>query len=306
VAALNRRDMTATEPPDADVIRAAGGVLCRPAAGGPETCLVHRPRYDDWSLPKGKLSKGEHPLAAAIREVAEETAVRGVPQVRLPTVRYLMRGGGPKSVDYWLMQARESAPFHPNAEVDRVRWVPLATAAEHVSYAHDAQVVRHAAALPPVTATVLLVRHGYAGERDEWSGPDAVRPLEATGVAQAEAMAALLRLFDPRRLVSATPDRCVQTLKPLAVSTGVPIEPDASFDETADPDRSAARLRALATGPREPVVVCSQGKLIPRVLARIAAEGHAVYATPKGTGWLLGFAGDRLAGADRIAPMALD
>ena len=87
-------------------VRAAGGVVWRtgPDGAGVQICLVHRPRYDDWSLPKGKLEKGEHPLAAAVREVGEETGVRAVPQVRLPGVNYALRDGTPKTVDYWSMR----------------------------------------------------------------------------------------------------------------------------------------------------------------------------------------------------------
>jgi len=296
------------------LIRAAGGVVWRPAAGGPEACLVHRSRYDDWSLPKGKLTTGEHPLMCAVREVAEETAVRAVPQVRLPSVSYPSRGR-PKTVDYWLMRARWSEEFHPNDEVDEVRWTPLAGAADRVSYEHDAAVLRHAASLPPVTAVVLLTRHGYAGERDQWSGPDAVRPLDDTGLAQAHALADLLAVFAPLRLVSASPDRCQQTLAPFAAATGLPIEIDPRFDEATAPDAAAAALRDIAVGGHEPAVVCSQGKLIPRLLEVLTgpqwpsspgrtASAVPDYATPKGTGWLLAFDRFDLVGMDRVVPVS--
>jgi 8-oxo-dGTP diphosphatase len=291
---------------DADgVLRAAGGVVWRPAPDGPQTCLVHRPRYDDWSLPKGKLTPGEHPLAGAVREVAEETAVQAIPQVRLPTVRYRVRDGLPKAVDYWLMRARQIGDFEPNDEVDDLRWTPLAGAADLVSYDHDADVLRHAAGLPPVTAVVLLIRHGYAGEREDWPGPDEIRPLDDRGVAEARELAELLLVFAPQRLVSATPDRCRQTLLPLAVATGVPIEIDPSFDETADPARSTTRLQDLATGGVEPVVICSQGKLIPRVVAQLTGGTPDEYATPKGSGWMLGFSAAQPVGTDRISPVSL-
>src|SRR4051812_1280271 len=106
------------------VVRAAGGVVGRGGAAGPEGVVVHRQRYDDWSLPKGKLDAGEHGLLAAVREVWEETGVRGVPRLRLPSTRYLT--GDPdveKSVDYWVMDSREIEPLAPNDEVDEVRWV---------------------------------------------------------------------------------------------------------------------------------------------------------------------------------------
>jgi len=293
VAALN---------PDGPIL-AAGGVVWRAAPGGVETCLVHRPRYDDWSLPKGKLVRDEHPLAGAVREVVEETEVRAVPQVHLPTVRYLARGR-PKVVDYWLMRANGYGEFRPNAEVDQVRWAPLAEAAGLVTYDHDADLLRYAATLPTVTAAVLLVRHGYAGERDDWQGPDAVRPLDDLGFAQAYALTDLLAIFGPRRLVSATPDRCRQTLAPLAAATGLPIEPAEAFDETAPTTDAVTALRGVALDGREPVVVCSQGKLIPRLLAELCPDAGLDFNTPKGTGWLLAFAADHVVGVDRVVPVS--
>jgi 8-oxo-dGTP diphosphatase len=281
-------------------VRAAGGVVWRPRdRGGVELCLVHRPRYDDWSLPKGKLHAGEHPLIGAVREVAEETAVTAVPQVRLPTINYRLATGVPKSVEYWTMRARSQDPFTPNDEVDAVRWVPAAEAAGLLSYDHDADLVRHALTLPAVTAVVVLLRHGYAGERGEWDGPDAVRPLDERGRTQAEALVDLVALFAPERLVSATPDRCRQTLLPAASLLDLPVAADPAYDETSESAVAVAALRELA-GTVESAVVVSQGKLIPRALGLLRDEPADRYATPKGEGWLIAFAGDKVAGIDAL------
>ncbi|GGR71259.1 NUDIX hydrolase [Micromonospora fulviviridis] len=285
-------------------IRAAGGVVWRPAAGGVEVCLVHRPRYGDWSLPKGKLDAGEHPLRAAVREVAEETDVRAVPQVRLPTARYRSEGR-PKAVDYWSMRAAAQGGFQPDTEVDDVAWFPADRAVRQVSYPHDAEVIAAFAALPPVTATLLLVRHAHAGRRGTWTAPDTGRPLDAEGWAQAQALAALVALIRPTRLVSAAARRCVQTLDPAAALLDLPIEVVGDLDEPRpgqQPDEcalaAAARLTALAAAG-EPVAVCSQGKVIPGALERLTGRSDD-YTTPKGGGWLLAFAGDRLLAADPL------
>ncbi|MGY0007418.1 NUDIX domain-containing protein [Micromonospora sp. I033] len=285
-------------------IRAAGGVVWRPAAGGVEVCLVHRPRYGDWSLPKGKLDAGEHPLRAAVREVAEETDVRAVPQVRLPTVRYRSEGR-PKAVDYWSMRAAAQGGFQPDTEVDEVGWFPADQAVRQVSYPHDAEVIGAFAALPPVTATLLVVRHAHAGKRGTWTGPDTGRPLDAEGRAQAQALAALVALVRPARLVSASARRCVQTLDPAAALLDLPIEVVGDLDEPRPGQQldecalaAAARLTALA-GAGETVAVCSQGKVIPGALERLTGLSDD-YTTPKGGGWLLAFTGDRLLAADRL------
>jgi 8-oxo-dGTP diphosphatase len=120
-------------------IRAAGGVVWRRRGGGAELLLVHRPRYDDWSFPKGKARKGEDDLAAALREVAEETGQRCTPGERLPDLRYEVRGR-PKRVAYFLMEA-EGGSFEPGSEVDRVEWVAVEEAGARLSYERDRELM---------------------------------------------------------------------------------------------------------------------------------------------------------------------
>ncbi|HET9518965.1 MAG TPA: NUDIX domain-containing protein [Actinoplanes sp.] len=288
-------------------VRAAGGVLWRPAPTGPQVCVVHRARYDDWSLPKGKLHADEHPLAAAVREIREETGVPARPQLRLPSVSYVLPGGVPKSVQYWLLQAGDGPVARHDDEVDEVAWLSPAAAAGRVSYPGDRRLLDHVARLPPVTAVLPLVRHGRAGKRGAFAGDDSARPLDARGVAQATALAPLLALFEPQQVYSATPRRCVQTVQPVADRLDLPIFLDPVFDEPrlgadalACAARAAARLRELRDDAR--TVVCSQGKLIPPLLALLSdADDLDRFATPKGTGWLLSFAGDRLIGLERLA-----
>ncbi|MCZ7420447.1 NUDIX hydrolase [Verrucosispora sp. WMMA2121] len=286
-------------------IRAAGGVVWRPAGvDHVEVCLVHRPRYGDWTLPKGKLEPGEHPLLAAAREVAEEADAQAVPQLRLPSVRYHSEGRL-KVVDYWSMRAVGSGGFQPDTEVDEVRWLAVDDAMTLVSYPHDMEVLAAFAALPPVTATLVLVRHGHAGKRLAWPGPDTGRPLDARGWSEADALAPLIGLIRPARLLSASPRRCVQTLDPAAALLDLPIEICGDLDEPSagqQPDEcvlaAAARLAALAAAG-EPAAVCSQGKVIPGALERLAGR-CGDYSTGKGGGWLLAFTGDRLVAADRL------
>lgn len=125
-------------------IRAAGGVVWRQGDGGPEVLLIHRPRYDDWSLPKGKLGADESDEDCARREVTEETGLECVLGPELPSTRYRDRKGRDKLVRYWAMAAGPGR-FTPHEEVDEIRWVALDQVARHLSYSHDAKVV---AALP--------------------------------------------------------------------------------------------------------------------------------------------------------------
>ncbi|MET7858743.1 NUDIX hydrolase [Streptomyces sp. NPDC005318] len=108
---------------DTTTVRAAGCVLWRraPHSGEVEICLVHRPRYDDWSHPKGKLKRGEPAIDAALREVLEETGHHCMPGARLPTIRYVANGR-PKEVMYWAAEATDGT-FVPDDEVDRILWL---------------------------------------------------------------------------------------------------------------------------------------------------------------------------------------
>ena len=124
-----------------EIVRAAGGVVWRPGPDGrPEVLAVHRPKYDDWSLPKGKLDPGEEYEAAALREVEEETGLRCRLGPPLGSLAYADRKGRPKEVRYWAMTV-DAGAFAPNQEVDEVRWVPVAGARDVLSYERDADLV---------------------------------------------------------------------------------------------------------------------------------------------------------------------
>ncbi|MEU6846935.1 NUDIX hydrolase [Streptomyces sp. NPDC046716] len=124
-----------------DTVLAAGCVLWRRALldDGLEVCLVHRPKYGDWSHPKGKLKRGEAPLAAALREVREETGHECAPGAALPTVRYTAHGR-PKKVSYWAAEATSGA-FLPNSEVDRILWLPPTAARNRLTQPRDRKLV---------------------------------------------------------------------------------------------------------------------------------------------------------------------
>ena len=109
--------------------------------------VVHRPRYDDWSLPKGKCERGESDAACALREVREETGLTCVPGAELPSTHYRDNKGREKIVRYWAMEPVSGA-FSPNAEIDEIRWLPVGEAMDILSHDHDRPVVE--AFEPPV------------------------------------------------------------------------------------------------------------------------------------------------------------
>jgi 8-oxo-dGTP diphosphatase len=137
--------MRAVDPETAEVKASGGVVWRRTPAGALELVVVHRPRYDDWSLPKGKLDRGESWEDAALREVLEEVGLRCRLGPELPPVRYRDNKGRDKAVRYWLMEPEDGdAPFTPNDEVDEMRWLDVEAATALLSYPHDVELVRAA------------------------------------------------------------------------------------------------------------------------------------------------------------------
>jgi 8-oxo-(d)GTP phosphatase len=299
-----------------DTIRAAGGVLWRSAgsdrAGEPavEVALIHRPRYDDWSLPKGKLSPGESDIEGAIREVWEETGYRVRLGRALGEIRYNKRsrwGTRPKVVRYWAMHA-EGGSFIPTNEVDELRWVSLGEAHDLLTYDRDREILAKFVRGPALVRTVLLVRHGTAGERSKWTGDDRLRPLDERGRIQAEGLVRILSRFEVREIFSADFVRCVETVQPLADSVGLSIKEEPLLSELGYPgneDEAIAMMRHLGSADAA-TVACTQGDVIPDLLGRMAAEDHVDLPQSllykKGSTWVLSFDGDRLFGADYIPP----
>lgn len=292
------------------IVWAAGGVLWRTSAPGKlEVAIVHRSRYDDWSLPKGKAHSGELLVATAAREMTEETGFECRVGRELGVMRYPLKSGTPKQVYYWSMEAT-GGRFVSNHETDDIQWLTIAGAQRTVSYDADRQILESFAALPdPELHQFIVVRHARAGRRSRFTGEDTARPLDAVGQRQSDAMVPLLGLFGVAHLHAADRLRCVQTLTPLAQELRTDIVSEPLLTEEAylaDPDASYARLRELSvTGGRGHGVtaVCSQGRAIAPLLNRWAEEAGVELPESrnrKGSIWVLSLRGDRLVQADHL------
>jgi 8-oxo-dGTP diphosphatase len=261
----HRRPATASgaDHAAAPAITAAGAVVWRGAEEAPEVALVHRPAYDDWSFPKGKVDADEHLLAAAVREIGEElgAAVRlGVP---LPTARYHVRGV-PKSVHYWSARWTAGA-FTANDEVDQVAWLSPADAVRRLSHAGDQHLLEAFLAAPRVTDPAFAVRHAKARSRSTWTEDDAARPLTPRGRRQADLLARLLAGgYGPLRVVTSPWWRCVQTVEPYAFATRSTLElldvlgEDEFEDDVAFARAEIARLAEVSAG----LLLCSHGNVM--------------------------------------------
>ncbi|BBY16761.1 8-oxo-(d)GTP phosphatase MutT1 [Mycolicibacterium litorale] len=293
----------------AKTVLAAGAVLWRPGmdASAPEVAVIHRPRYDDWSLPKGKVDPGETEPVTAVREVLEETGYSCVLGRRLASVGYPIEQGT-KKVRYWAARAVDGC-FAPNDEVDELVWLPVREAIGRLGYPHDRKVLRRFAKVPPDTRTVLVVRHATAGSKSRYRGDDRKRPLDKHGRAQAESLVGQLLAFGADRIYAADRTRCEQTVEPLADELGETVhsEPELTEEAYAE-DKKAARRRLLEIVAEEgdaghTPVICSQGKVIPHLIEWWCDRDGVrpdKSRNRKGSTWVMSLAGGRLVAADHI------
>ena len=282
-------------------VRAAGGVLWRVNADRLlEVAVVHRPRYDDWSLPKGKAAPGEHLLTCALREVKEETGYDAVIGRSLGFSRYLVMSGSratPKSVHWWAMRCT-GGQFESSHEVDRMKWLSPDQALRRMTPTRGRSALRRFLNASPDTRTLLLVRNGRAVPSSGWTGEEPTRPLQADGQAQADALAELLTMYQPDCVTSAASVRCVETVAPLAGSLELPVEIEPALSVSAhdaDPSRTRDRvwelLRRCST-----VVICAEHEVVNDLVVHVTGRRRA--SAGRGSTWALSLDDGRLAGVD--------
>ncbi|MDG3011069.1 NUDIX hydrolase [Rhodococcus sp. D2-41] len=289
-------------------ILAAGGVLWRRHPDGKKLqfAVIHRPRYDDWSLPKGKLDPGETPAAAAVREIAEETGAAARLDRHLCQVSYPIDSGRIKQVDYWSAQAL-SGEFEPNGEVDRLQWLSRSHARAAVTQDIDREVLDSFVEPPPRQSVLLVVRHAKAGRRGSFDGDDTLRPLDRTGRGQAERLIDQLLAFGATDIHTADRTRCIETVTPLANRLGTTIHSEPALSEEAyatDPARARKRAREIAADPGVHVL-CSQSGVIPDLMRWWADRDSVTLPRAenrKASTWVLFLSKGILQAADHLGP----
>ena len=223
-----------TEPA---LVVAAGAVVLRRTKhrdGGKggnrtEVLLVHRPKYDDWSFPKGKLDPREPARTAAVREVLEETGVhvRLGPPLTDQAYLYGPEHDRTKPVHYWVGRARgddDVSAYAPNDEIDDVRWVDADEAERLLSYPRDRATLVEAMPFARRTYPFVVLRHAQARDRKAWKGDDRERTLTRFGERQADRLPPVLEAYGVERLVSSSSRRCWTTLGPYGVAADREIE----------------------------------------------------------------------------------
>lgn len=280
--------VTVTSPPSAlrPSIDAAGAVVWRIQNDRLQVLLIHRPRYNDWSWPKGKLEPGETAPDCAVREVAEETGELVVLGARLPGLTYRLSNGVRKVVDYWAAQpasARSAAvrarPSHPRAsttEVDKTLWLDVEAADKRLTREQDKVPLHALVDLYETdrlrTWAVVVARHGRATKRSAWKGSEASRPLTKEGQVQAGALVPVLAAFGVGAIVSSPWARCERTVEPYARKAGIAVALEPAFTESLAKKRTT-HVHELVTERIEAgrnVVICTHRPVLPTVMRAIA------------------------------------
>ena len=273
------------------VVEAAGALVWRVRLGHLQVALVHRPRYRDWSWPKGKLDPGESALAAATREVAEETGHDVVLGVPLPSLEYPLSDGRLKHVHYWAAQvagrpdapalrARPPVPRAPRSEIDAVRWFDVDEAARKLSRGADRaplDALVHAHAKNRLdTRAVVVLRHGSARRRSTWKGADEDRPLTADGSRQAGAIAPLLSAYGVTNVLTSPWLRCLDTVRPYTeVAQIEPERSDALTEQSHgdSPEKVHFEVMRLLAEPADSLL-CTHRPVLPTVFGVLASHAR--------------------------------
>lgn len=261
-------------------VYAAGGVVWRIVDGKLKILLIHRTKYRDLTLPKGKVEPGEMLAETAVREIREETgiAVRLGPPVGVS--RYRMPSKKQKIVHYWAAEATDLAirmsSFVPNKEIAAIEWVGLKKARSRLSYPVDIEIVEEFVRLVDDRAIdtfpLIVLRHAKAVSRDEWDGEDAARPLSPRGKKQSQAIVGPLLAFGVRRIVSSDAERCVRTVNPVASAISKRVDRTRLLSQDAW-EQGTSDVRTVVgdrVRARKPVVLCSHGPVLPDLLSEIA------------------------------------
>ena len=257
--------------PQTDVL-AAGAVVFRP---GKDVLLIHRPRYDDWSFPKGKLDPGEHVAAAAVREVAEETGLRVRLGPPLAEQQYTLENGNRKVVSYWVGRVvgdDDVSGYAPNNEVDAVEWVAYDKALDRLTHDHDRDTLREAGKVRRRTHPVVILRHSQARSRKAWRKNDRLRPLLRAGQRQAEKLVPVLAAYDATRIVSSSSTRCVETVAPYVDATGRKPELAEGLSEEDATRKSVAGVVEELVAGDEGAVLCTHRPVLPKVFEALGVK----------------------------------
>lgn len=288
-------------------IIAAGGVVWRrDIEGDVEVLLVHRPRYGDWSLPKGKVEEGEALISCAYREILEETGLNIKLGPYVGSVEYYVPDGL-KHVAYWSASLIEDhSSFHANEEVDQLIWLDVESAAFRVTRDSDRYILERFVATPFDSSALIMLRHAKALERTEWQGEDEDRPLQLVGQLQAKRMLSLYQVFGIEEIHTSDAVRCLDTIAQMAKALQItPTITNAVSEYTYKKNKEKAidYAKELIKKNKQ-VVLCSHNPVLPRMMEKLTKKIDFEYPDNKllpGEAWVLFHSKKEVLQIDRIA-----
>ncbi len=274
-------------------IVAAGGVVWRRDIEGEiEVLLVHRPRFDDWSLPKGKVEEGEALISCAYREILEETGLSIKLGPYVGSVEYYVPDGL-KNVAYWSASLVEDhSSFHANEEVDQIIWLDLQSAAFRATRDSDREILVRFSATPYDSSALIMLRHGKALERTEWQGEDEDRPLQLVGQLQSKRMLSLYQVYGVEEIHTSDAVRCLDTVALMAKSLQItPVITNAVSEYTYKKNKEKAIEYAKdLIKKKKQIILCSHNPVLPRMMEKLTKKIDFDYPDNKlmpGEAWVL-------------------
>lgn len=254
-------------------IQAAGAVVWRNQNGQTEIAIIHRPKYDDWSFPKGKAEIGESLIACAHREVLEETNIQTEFGAFLGDVEYLTPDEK-KRVSFWAAKAINQIDFNPNSEVDQLSWVNVKKVKELLTLDTDKKILAQFVELDFDTKPFILLRHAKAVTRDEWQGDDDDRPLDSLGQIQANRLLALYQVYNLEQIHTSDAIRCYDTVNPMAKGLGIKLEVTGKLSESTykkDKEKAFDYAKDLIKEDAR-ILLCSHNPILPKMLNKLTKK----------------------------------
>ena len=288
-----------------EAISAAGAVVWRKHKDNfTEVAIIHRPKYDDWSFPKGKLEVGESLIACAHREVLEETNLQTEFGPHLGQVEYFTPDGL-KKVTYWSAKVIAEKPFRANTEVDQLKWIPITKVIEVLTNETDKEIFDKFVKVKFNSKPFILLRHAKAITREEWQGEDDDRPLSSSGQNQAMRLLSTYQVFNIDQIHSSDAVRCYDTVKSMAKGLDIKLEVSSKLSESTykkDKEKAFDYVRELIKEDKS-ILICSHNPILPKMLNKLTKKSEIEADEDKlspADGWVIHRSGKEIIQIDRL------
>ena len=288
-----------------EAISAAGAVVWRKHKDNfTEVAIIHRPKYDDWSFPKGKIEVGESLIACAHREVLEETNLQTEFGPHLGQVEYFTPDGL-KKVTYWSAKVIAEKPFRTNTEVDQLKWIPITKVIEVLTNETDKEIFDKFVKVKFNSKPFILLRHAKAITRDEWQGEDDDRPLSSSGQNQAMRLLSTYQVFNIDQIHSSDAVRCYDTVKSMAKGLDIKLEVSSKLSENTykkDKEKAFDYVSELIKEDKS-ILICSHNPILPIMLNKLTKKSEIEADEDKlspADGWVIHRSGKEIIQIDRL------